>query len=114
MTEKEALTERDFKEALASKVLKLLETGTWTAKMDIGVKVLKYKNDSVLQLCIHAHSVEVVTGGHIVELSSKELVEKAQEVHDVVSQYQTNVEQLRLQEVVMKTMNKLVTDLEPM
>ena len=82
------MNEKDFKETLASKVLKLLETGTWTAKVDIGVKVIKYKNDSVLQLCIHAHSVEVVAGGYIVELSNKGLVEKAQEVHDVVSQYQ--------------------------
>ena len=108
------MNEKEFKEALASKLMTLLETNTWSAKMDIGVKVLKYKNDSVLQLCIHTNTIEVVAGGYITELNGKALVEKAQEVYEVVTQHQTNTAQLRLQEVVMKTMNKLVTDLEPM
>lgn len=110
----ETLTEAEFKNVLENKVLVLLKHGDWSAKMDMGVKTLKYRNDSTLSalsLFIHAHTVEVVTSGFVVELNNSYLVERVTEHYLMLHEKQSALEKARQQEVVLEAMNKFTYNL---
>lgn len=106
------LTEKDFKNVLENKLSVLLTQGDWTAKLDGGVKVLKYRNDSGLFMFLHESKVEVVTSGHIVELTNPTLVNKISEMYYTLKTAQDVVEQTRKQQMVLETVDKLMHNLE--
>lgn len=106
------LTEAEFKNVLENKLSMLLTQGKWTAKLDMGVKTLKYLNDSRLTIFIHAHTVEVVTSGHIIGLNNPELVNKIAEMYYTIKTEQDRLEQSRVQQVVLETISKLTNNLE--
>ena len=108
----EILTEKDFKNLLENKLSVLLTQGDWTAKLDAGVKTLKYRNDSGLTLFVHTHTVEVVTSGYIVELNNHTLVNKVAEMYYTIKTEQNRLEQSRKQQVVLETISKLAYNLE--
>lgn len=112
MNEKELLSEKDFKEALEAKLLVLLDKGDWTAKIDMGVKTIKSLNDSRLIIFIHAHTVEVVTSGHIVELNNNTLVNRIADMYYTIKTEQDKLEQSRKQQVVLEIIGKLTYNLE--
>ena len=108
----EILTEKDFKNVLENRLPVLLTQGDWTAKLDAGVKTLKYRNDIGLIIFIHAHAVEVVTSGHIVELNNHALVNKISEMYYTKKTEQDKLEQSRKQQAVLETISKLTYNLE--
>lgn len=106
------MEEKEFKNILENKLSVLLAQGDWTAKLDMGVKTLKYANDSGLIIFIHAHTVEVVTSGHIVELNNHALVNKISEMYYTKKTEQDKLEQSRKQQAVLETISKLTYNLE--
>lgn len=108
----EILTEKEFKNVIENKLSVLLTQGDWTAKLDAGVKTLKYCNDSGLIIFIHLHTVEVVTSGHIVELNNHTLVNKISEMYYTKKTEQDKLEQSRKQQAVLETISKLTYNLE--
>lgn len=106
------LTESEFKNVLENKLSVLLTQGDWTAKLDAGVKTLKYHNDSGLIIFIHLHTVEVVTSGYIVELNNHTLVNKVAEMYYTIKTEQDRLEQSWKQQVVLETISKLTYNLE--
>lgn len=107
----ETLTEAEFKNVLENKLLVLLKHGDWSAKLDMGVKTLKYRNDYALYLFIHAHTIDVVTSGYTVELNNSYLVEKVTEYYLMLHEKQSALEKARQQEVVLEAMNKFTYNL---
>lgn len=106
------MEEKEFKNILENKLSVLLAQGDWTAKLDMGVKTLKYRNDSGLIIFIHAHTVEVVTSGYIVELNNYTLVNKIADMYYTIKTEQDRLEQSRVQQVVLETISKLTYNLE--
>lgn len=108
----ETLTESEFKNVLENKLSVLLTHGDWTAKLDCGVKVLKYNTD--LLVFIHANRVEVLASGYIVELTNPKLVQKISEAYFIIKEQQDVIVQANMQTKVLETVNKLTSFLEPM
>lgn len=104
------LTESEFKNVLENKLSVLLESGDWTAKIDCGVKVLRYNSD--LSIFIHANRVEVVASGHVVELTNTTLVQRVKDCYFTIKEAQDAEAQATMQERVLETMNKLTSFLE--
>ena len=100
------LTESEFKNVLENKLSVLLTQGEWTAKLDCGVKVLKYNSE--LFIFIHANSIEVVASGHIVELTRPAIVQKAEETYFTIIEQQDVAAQAK----VLETISKLSYNLE--
>lgn len=111
LAEKELLSEKDFKNVLENKILVLLAHGKWKASIDMGMKVLTHKNGDILQLFIQQHSMEVLAGGHVVNMTSSSLVEKALDLYATTLAQQELEEQERLQKVVLATVEKLTEGL---
>ena len=108
------LTEAEFKNVIENKLSVLLSQGDWTAKLDAGVKTLKYNNGSSLIIFIHTHTVEVVTSGHVVELTNTTLVQRVEDCYFTIKEAQDAEAQATMQKRVLDTINKLASFLEPM
>ena len=106
------LTESEFKNVLENKLSVLLTHGDWTAKLDMGVKTLTYRNDSGLFIFLHDSKVEVVTSGHVVELTNPSLVSKLSEMYYTKKAQQDLLEQSRKQQMVLETVDKLTENLQ--
>lgn len=106
------LTESEFKNVLENKLSVLLTHGDWTAKLDMGVKTLTYRNDSGLFIFPHDSKVEVVTSGHTVELTNPTLVSKLSEMYYTLKTAQDAAHQLMKQQMVLETISKLAYNLE--
>lgn len=106
------LTESEFKNVLENKLSVLLTQGDWTAKQGMGAKTLKYRNDSGLSISLHDSKVEVVTSGHVVELTNPSLVNKLSEMYYTLKTAQDAAHQLMKQQMVLETVDKLTYNLE--
>lgn len=104
------LTKKDFKNLLENKLSILLAHGEWTAKLDCGVKVLKYNSE--LFIFIHANSIEVVASGYVVELTRPVIVQKVEETYFTVREQQDIVARANMQTKVLETISKLAYNLE--
>lgn len=100
------LTDKDFKNLLENKLSILLAHGEWTAKLDCGVKVLKYNSE--LFIFIHANSIEAVASGYVVELTRPAIVQKAEETYFTIVEQQDVAAQAK----VLETISKLSYNLE--
>ena len=126
MNEKEALTERDFKDELEAKLLVLLDKGQWIASIKDSIPVLSnlrlnstydyVESKSELQIFLYAESIDVVTSGYIVRMNSNILCDKANEVYHNTNTAQKLRGQQALQTRVMKAVDGLLGHLpkEPM
>lgn len=126
MNEKEALTERDFKDELEAKLLVLLDKGQWIAYMKDNIHVLSnlrinssynyVESKAELQIFLYAESIDVVTSGYIVRMNSNTLCDKANEVYHNTNTAQKLRGQQTLQTGVMKAVDGLLGHLpkEPM
>lgn len=106
------LTEAEFKNVIENKLSVLLEHGFWAAKLDCGVKVLRYNSE--LLVFIHANRLEVVASGHVVELTRPTLVQRVEDCYFTIKEAQDAEAQVLMQERVLDTINKLASCLEPM
>lgn len=119
LTESELLSEKDFKEALQQDLLMLLRHGWWKAKLDAGVRTLRYEDGRDLLLFFQTQAgsrnyIEVVTSGFVVKLSDGYFLDRFNKVYNADMAVQEAEYAARTQEVVMASVKKLVSRLEPM
>lgn len=113
------LSEKDFKEELQNALIMLLRHGWWKAKLDAGVRTLRYEDGRDLLLFFQtqagiSHYIEVVTGGFVVKLSDGYFLDRFNEVYNANMAVQEAEYAARTQKVVMASVKKLVSRLEPM
>ena len=106
------LSEAEFKSVMENKLLVLIQHGSWATDVEHEIKMLKYQDKYELYVNMHLRTIEVVTGGHKVELSNSTLVDTVKELYYTTLCREEEKAKVKLQQDVLSVVNHLASKLE--